>query len=242
MDFFVWKLNSNFGSDALITYSPGTVFNSGAQVLVNTVNCYGVMGAGIALEFKLRYPRMFENYVEQCKNQDIRVGEISLYRDFKIEVLQFPTKRHWRYPSKLAWIDLGLRHFVSMYKQLKIRSVAFPKLGTSNGGLDWQDVRQIMIERLSNLPDLDVVICLDELVDAEGVEKQMLEALHVVPLTELKKKFKLSEKQIKGLTENLPLRRFRYLGSIEGFRLSTYERLYKYFYQLVTGEQEQFLF
>ena len=125
----------------------GNIFTSQCQTLVNTVNCRGVMGAGIALEFKLRYPAMFENYVLLCRSGSIRIGKLWLYkpvaswsnqrrqREAQKWVLNFPTKNHWRYPSRIEYLRKGLDEFLRTYRSEGITSIAFPILGATNGGI-----------------------------------------------------------------------------------------------------------
>lgn len=131
----------------------GNIFESKASTIVNTVNCVGVMGKGIALEFKKRYPLMFQEYAELCKKGLVQVGKPYLYRDMTgISILNFPTKDHWRSPSKLSYITEGLDWFVDHYEQLGIQSIAFPPLGCGNGGLTWKIVAPLMYQKLQNLP------------------------------------------------------------------------------------------
>lgn len=136
----------------------GDLFESKAQALVNTVNCYGVMGKGIALEFKKKFPEMFEVYKEYCDKKLIKPGVLQLYKKSSPWILNFPTKDHWRSPSKLEYIESGLIKFSNEYKSKGIKSIAFPKLGTQNGGLDWEDVKILMYNYLSELEDLEVEI------------------------------------------------------------------------------------
>ena len=133
-----------------IKYIKGDIFSSKCQTLVNAVNCVGVMGKGIALEYKLRYPKMYLEYREHCKNNLIKIGSLWLYtkQENSPWVLNFPTKFHWRNPSKIEWIELGLRKFVDTYEKKGITSIAFPLLGTHNGGLDKQTVLSLMYEYL----------------------------------------------------------------------------------------------
>lgn len=115
----------------------GDLFSSKAQTLVNTVNCVGVMGKGVALEFKKRFPSLFEDYAELCKHKQVKLGEPYLYRGAGNKlVLNFPTKGHWRSPSRLANIEAGLDYFVKHYAEWGITSIAFPPLGCGNGGLE----------------------------------------------------------------------------------------------------------
>lgn len=139
-----------------ITIIKGNIFNTKAQTIVNTVNCVGVMGKGIALVYKLRYPEMFDIYQDYCKRHLISIGKLWLYKgdDADPWVLNFPTKFHWKYPSKIEYIEQGLKKFVETYEDRGITSVAFPMLGTHNGGLDKDVVRQLMLSYLSkcNIP------------------------------------------------------------------------------------------
>ena len=129
----------------------GNIFNTRAQVVVNTVNCVGVMGKGIALVYKLRYPKMFDLYQEHCKSKLIGIGKLWLYKGEPDApwVLNFPTKFHWKYPSKLEYIEKGLQKFLDTYKIQGIESIAFPLLGAHNGGLDRDEVYHLMTSYLS---------------------------------------------------------------------------------------------
>lgn len=129
----------------------GNIFNTKAQTIVNTVNCVGVMGKGIALVYKLRYPKMFDLYSEYCKSKLIGIGKLWLYKG-ELDapwVLNFPTKFHWKYPSKMEYIEKGLQKFIETYKDRGITSIAFPMLGTHNGGLDKMEVQSLMEHYLS---------------------------------------------------------------------------------------------
>ena len=131
----------------------GDIFESKMNTLVNTVNCVGVMGKGIAQIYKKKYPKMFEEYKAQCINKEIHTGCLyPYYEDGSVLVLNFPTKEHWRSPSKLEYITKGLDWFVDNYSKLGITSIAFPPLGCGNRGLDWDTVGPVMYKKLMNLP------------------------------------------------------------------------------------------
>ena len=134
----------------MIIFKKGNLFDSDCQTLVNTVNCYGVMGKGIALVFKLRYPEMFVIYKNLCANKQFTIGQLWLYKGQPNApwVLNFPTKFHWKYPSKIEYLEKGLQKFVDTYKEKGIESIAFPLLGTHNGGLDKQEVLALMCKYL----------------------------------------------------------------------------------------------
>lgn len=147
----------------MIRYIKGDLFSTPAQVLVNTVNLDGVMGKGIALQFKKLYPEMFKEYQFFCENKMLEIGKLWLYKSDNKWILNFPTKIHWRNPSKLEYIEKGLQKFVDTYKDKNITSIAFPKLGCGNGGLKWSDVKPIMDKYLKNLP-IDIYIYEDQYV------------------------------------------------------------------------------
>ena len=136
----------------MLHYVCHDLFESPAQTLVNTVNTVGVMGKGIAKEFKRRYPMMFERYREHCQSGAMQVGRLYLYRTPNKWVLNFPTKEHWRRPSKIEWIEAGLANFVAAYEPRGITSASFPQLGCGNGGLEWARVKRLMERYLSPLP------------------------------------------------------------------------------------------
>ena len=144
-----------------IKYRKGDIFESETQVIVNTVNCQGVMGKGLALAFKERYPAMFAVYKEECKTGKLRIGRPSLYKDSTPWILNFPTKDKWKANSRLEYLDKGLKYFVTNYKKAGIKSIAFPKLGAQNGKLEWDDVGPLMAKYLSTL-DIEVYIYIAE--------------------------------------------------------------------------------
>ena len=210
----------------MIIYNKGTVFNSGAEAIVNTVNCVGVMGAGLALEFALRYPEMYNDYQCKCKAKQIMVGKIDYYQVEKEIVVNFPTKWHFKFPSKIEWIEMGLQDFVCTYKSMGIKSVAFPKLGALNGGLDWGKV-QFLIEKYLSKIDIPVYICLDE-SSAEGVEKKMLDLFNSLPIEVLGATIRLTERQKSLLNKNKPFFRFWQIKEMDGIGITTYSNIFKY--------------
>jgi len=130
----------------------GDMFESKAQTLVNTVNCVGIMGKGIALEFKKRFPDMFEDYVKRCEAKQVRLGRPYLFkRMFPPWILNFPTKDHWRSVSRLQDIEEGLRYLRQHYKQWGIISLAVPPLGCGHGQLEWRVVGPTLYRYLKTL-------------------------------------------------------------------------------------------
>lgn len=212
----------------MIKITDSTVFNTNADCIVNTVNCVGVMGKGIALEFALRYPELEKQYKEQCKNKLIKTGQVYYYEIDGQKIINFPTKFHFRYPSKILWIEEGLKFFVNNYKKWNIKSIAFPLLGSTNGGLDPKEVEQIMIKYLSNL-DIDVFICHSRLL--EGKELEMVTAFKETPVSVIENNVRLTSKQsIKLETNKNKINRFVDISKIEGIGPDTYKALFRMFY------------
>jgi O-acetyl-ADP-ribose deacetylase (regulator of RNase III) len=135
----------------MITFLESSVFDSPAQTLVNTVNTVGVMGKGIAKEFRSRYPEMFKEYKRLCDARKLQIGRLHLWRSDTRWVLNFPTKTTWQLPSRIEYIEAGLAKFVDTYKELGITSVSFPPLGCGNGQLNWDDVRPVMERYLAQV-------------------------------------------------------------------------------------------
>lgn len=136
-----------------------TILNSQVQTITNTVNCVGVMGKGVALRFKNAHPTNFGDYVIRCRKGAVRPGVPYVFpADRKRDkpelelILNFPTKDHWRSPSQLAWIEVGLESLAANYEEWGIRSLALPPLGCGNGGLDWSDVWPLVAANLGPLP------------------------------------------------------------------------------------------
>lgn len=131
----------------------GDILNSNAQTLINTVNCVGVMGKGIALEFKNRFPDMFDDYVERCDRGEVKPGVPYLYKAlFPPQIINFPTKDHWKSISKVDDIERGLKHLVEHYKEWRITSLAIPPLGCGNGQLEWRVVGPLIYRYVKDLP------------------------------------------------------------------------------------------
>ena len=136
----------------MISYLRTSILKSDAQTVVNTVNTVGVMGKGLAAEYRKLYPEMFERYREICSNQLLEVGKLWLWKGPTQWVLNFPTKVHWRHPSKIQYVEAGLKKFAQTFEERGITEIAFPRLGCGNGGLEWDDVRALMEHYLRPLP------------------------------------------------------------------------------------------
>lgn len=142
----------------MVIYIKQDIFESPAQVLVNTVNTVGVMGKGIAKRFKNVYPEMYREYQYYCEKGFLEIGKLWIYKTPNKWILNFPTKLHWRTPSKIEYIEQGLQKFVDTYEEKGITSISFPQLGCGNGGLNWEEeVKPLMEKYLKNL-SIDVFI------------------------------------------------------------------------------------
>jgi O-acetyl-ADP-ribose deacetylase (regulator of RNase III) len=142
----------------MITFKTGDIFQSNAQVITNTVNCVGVMGKGLALEFKTKFPEMNEDYVKRCQDGHVKPGQPYLWENDSVQILNFPTKRHWKQNSFLSDIEAGLKYLADNYAQMGVSSIALPPLGCGLGGLSWDDVKNLINKYLGPIQDLDVYV------------------------------------------------------------------------------------
>ncbi|MGD1866500.1 MAG: macro domain-containing protein [Phormidesmis sp.] len=146
----------------MLNLKRGNLLEEKTEALVNTVNCVGVMGRGVALQFKRAFPENFKQYQKACKKEIVQPGQM-----FTVDmglllnpryIINFPTKRHWRQKSRLEDIQAGLLALVEDVRSRKIRSIAIPPLGCGNGGLSWHDVKPLIIRAFASLPDVEVVL------------------------------------------------------------------------------------
>lgn len=146
----------------MIEYKSGDILREEAEALINTVNCVGVMGRGIALQFKNAFPANFKAYAAACKNEEVQPGRMFVFETGQLTnprlIINFPTKRHWRGKSRMEDIEVGLRALVDTIQEYKIHSIAIPPLGSGLGGLEWSEVRSRIVAALEPLTDVRVVI------------------------------------------------------------------------------------
>ncbi len=146
----------------MITYTQGNLLDADVDALVNTVNTVGVMGKGIALMFKEAFSENFKAYEAACKRKDVQVGHMFVTERHDLVgpkwIINFPTKKHWRQPSKLEWIREGLEDLRRVIAKKHIRSIALPPLGSGNGGLDWSLVQPLIERELGGLSDVRIVV------------------------------------------------------------------------------------
>ncbi|SEL38955.1 type II toxin-antitoxin system antitoxin DNA ADP-ribosyl glycohydrolase DarG [Pacificibacter marinus] len=148
-----------------MTFKKGDMFNEQVEAVVNTVNCVGVMGKGVALEFKNRWPANFKAYKRICESKELVPGQMFVFDTEELfasegprYLVNFPTKAHWRSKSKISYIEDGLDALVKAISEHGIKSIAIPPLGCGNGGLDWADVRPLIVSKLEGLQDVEIVI------------------------------------------------------------------------------------
>lgn len=213
----------------MLHYINKTVFNSKCEALVNTINCLGVMGAGLALEFALRYPEVEKQYIIDCEQKKVKTGEVLTYKTKDILVVNFPTKYHWKYPSKIEWIKSGLEYMETHYKEWNVKSIAIPPLGCSNGGLNFDKQVRPLIEQILCNVDLDVYICLDPGYP-EGKEKEMVDAFNKCDKELLCDELKIKGKAHIAIVEIGVLNRFYMLKELEGVGITSYKKIFNYFY------------
>jgi len=143
-------------------YTVGNILESEAQALINTVNTVGVMGKGIALQFKKAYPNNFNAYQNACKQGDIAIGKLFVTKDHNLNsgekiIINFPTKKDWRRPSEYSFIEKGLCDLIKVIENLNIKSIAIPPLGAGNGGLEWEKVKKMIEHKLNDL-NVEVIV------------------------------------------------------------------------------------
>ena len=146
----------------MMTFRQGNLIEAPVEALVNTVNTVGVMGKGIALMFKEAFPENYRAYEEACKRKQVQIGHMFVTENVALGgprwLINFPTKKHWRQPSKLEWIQEGLKDLRRVIEEKNIHSIALPPLGCGNGGLDWTDVRTEIESALVALESVEIVV------------------------------------------------------------------------------------
>ena len=222
----------------------GNIFNSKCDFLVNPVNCDGVMGAGLALEFKLRYPEMFIKYEALCEAKKLDIGLLWIYKSELKSVLNFPTKLSWKYPSKELYLHQGLKKFVDTYQSRDIKTIAFPILGGGRGGIDSEVSLTIMQSYLSEL-NIDI-----EIYDYSATANDDLYvefAKKITPLSseqisaESGVKIIYIERILEAIKEDR-IYQLNQLLSIQGVGIKTVEKIFAYSKKLDNYVQQHDLF
>lgn len=156
----------------MISFITGNIFESEALCLVNTVNCEGYMGKGMAYQFKLLYPENNRDYVRACKSGELHIGSIhSYFEDGKL-IVNFPTKDKWREKSKMSYVQTGLDLLVALIKEKEIKSIAVPPLGCGNGGLVWNEVKQVIEDKMSDVSDICNITVFEPSISYKAIAKE----------------------------------------------------------------------
>lgn len=218
----------------------GNIFTTECNTIVNTVNCVGVMGAGIALEYRLRYPEMYTKYVDLCKARRIDIGMLWLYKSDDKWILNFPTKKHWKYPSKKEYLHAGLQKFVKSYQTKEINSIAFPLLGADRGGIDPDASLEIMRSYLDDIP-INIEIYLYDQMAKDDLFDKTKEWLLSSNIESIAKSTGLSRTYIDKLckamqSENIV--QLNQLANVKGIGITTLEKIYSAARQLSKLETE----
>lgn len=146
----------------MIIYKTGNILEEDVEAIVNTVNCVGVMGRGIALQFRKAFPDNYKAYAAACRKQEVKPGKLFIYETKQLKnpqlIINFPTKRHWKEKSHMEDIILGLEALVEEIKIRKIKSIAIPPLGSGLGGLEWGEVRKRITSSLEHMNEVDVIV------------------------------------------------------------------------------------
>ncbi|AZQ59731.1 Appr-1-p processing protein [Maribacter sp. MJ134] len=181
----------------MIKYVTGNLFDSKAEALVNTVNTVGVMGKGIALQFKKLFPNNYKIYKDLCDNKEFHIGQLLVVSDQNVitgekTIINFPTKKHWKSPSEYEFIEKGLEELKKVIKEKKIQSIALPPLGSGNGGLQWFRVKEIISNKLSEVENCQVIVYepnanVKEVLNKERVKLTPARAMLLFMLFELVK-------------------------------------------------------
>lgn len=214
----------------MIIEKKGNIFTTKAHTIVNTVNCVGVMGAGIAYEFRLRYPDMYTKYQEYCNKKIIKIGVLSLFKSDDKTILNFPTKDDWKYPSKEVYLKKGLQKFIDTYKSKGITSIAFPLLGADRGGIDKNVSLNIMKAYLSKC-DIDVEIWEFDPTANDDLYVDFKNKFETLDINTIKEESSLGLSMIKKVKEALKRNDINSLSGllkVKGIGDVTLEKTFKY--------------
>jgi|TARA_B100000315_G_scaffold181468_1_gene170342 O-acetyl-ADP-ribose deacetylase (regulator of RNase III) len=206
----------------------GNIFTSKYQTLVNTVNCVGVMGAGIALEYRLRYPEMHDKYVQLCVENKIDIGVLWVYKSPDRWILNFPTKKHWKYPSKKEYLHAGLDKFLNTYKEKKINSIAFPLLGADKGGIPQDESLRIMTAFLEKA-DVEIEIYKYDVTAKDDLYDKVKDWLLSQDIERISKSTKLRKDYVVKVVDAMQspsVVQLSQLAQIKGIGIKTLEKIF----------------
>lgn len=211
-----------------INYFHGNLLNDSAEALVNTVNCVGVMGKGIALEFKNRWPENYKYYKSSCQRKELHPGSMLVWENNSLIadneprlIVNFPTKKHWRNDSKIEYIKDGLDDLKKIIIEFKIKSIAIPPLGCGNGGLNWFEVKPLIVEKLEGIQGLDIRIYQPPTQEDIGPPEQNNSSIRMTyERALLIKAISIGELHFLGEIDRLSLHKIAYLLQLLGVNLN----------------------
>jgi O-acetyl-ADP-ribose deacetylase (regulator of RNase III) len=206
----------------------GNIFTTDKQTIVNTINCVGVMGAGLALECRLRYPDMHEKYKDYCDQNMIKIGSLWIYKTNNRLIMNFPTKKHWKDPSKKQYLHEGLKKFTQTYKSRGIESIAFPVLGSDKGGIPQDESLDIMEQYLSRI-DLDIEIYIYDPEARDDIFGEVKDWLLSNNIQDISKATGIGTNYLETVTnalENPRIVQLNQLASVKGIGIKTLEKIY----------------
>jgi len=214
----------------MIIEKKGNIFTTQCDVIVNAVNCVGVMGAGIAYEFRLRYPDMFKKYKILCINRELDIGKLWIFSSEDKKILNFPTKYDWKYPSKEEYLHKGLQKFVETYRQRGITSIAFPLLGSQKGGLTSERSLEIMKQHLKKC-DIDIEIWHFDPMAKDDLYNQFKSIMHELDDQTIKTELNIRidiVRKIRSALEKPYINSISGLLRVNGVGGATLEKLFQY--------------
>lgn len=208
----------------------GNIFNADADALVNTINCVGAMGKGIALEFRRRFPDMFAEYQRLCETRQIHPGQIWPYTKSSPAVLNFAIKDDWHLPSRVEWIEKCLVKFVNNRHRLAFKSVVFPWMGAMNGGIPIDVIKALMRKHLAAVPDVDIAVYEFDPDAPDPLFRRLEDAVTAMPCTDFAAAAHVAKRTaaaIYAAMENHPPSLFRLMESAD-LGTSTADKLYAF--------------
>jgi O-acetyl-ADP-ribose deacetylase (regulator of RNase III) len=210
----------------------GNIFTTKCQAIVNTINCVGVMGSGIALECRLRYPAMYEMYVELCNDKKIDIGLLWIYKspDDGRWILNFPTKKHWKYPSKKEYLHAGIDKFCNTYKERQIYSIAFPLLGANRGEICANESIAIMQSYLDKV-DIDIEIYKYDLNAKDDLYDNIKKIVLSKDVDEISKATKIGKSYLMKVVDAMQrsdISQLNQLVRVKGIGIKTLEKLFSF--------------
>lgn len=225
----------------MIIEKKGNIFKTECQTIVNTVNCLGVMGAGIAFEFRLRHPDMYNKYKILCEQEKIQIGTLWIYSISPEKmILNFPTKYDWKKPSKIEYLEKGLEKFMNTYKTKNIKSIAFPLLGSSHGGISPASSLLIMKKYLTDC-DIPIEIWTFDSNESDDLFVNFKFKFQNNHLNFLAKQTSINKTTLlkieKGLLED-KIKTISGLLTFDGVGEKTVEKIFKYLTSTSSNEQK----